>query len=898
MLIGMASTFDQRNKFISTVGAYILKYGLDGVDIDWQYPSASDRSGLARDADNLASLVKEMRNVFDFFNPGLEISVTLPSSYHYLRGFSLNALQENVNYFNFMGFDFAGSWEQGVESSITARTLTGHTDLSKIDQGLDVLWRNGIDPKNVVLGFSFFGKTYTLNDISCSTPNGVCLANAEGVAGTCSKKVGMLLYSEIVSRNSTLNRQTFYDAQTTTKYNVYAGNQWVSYDDAQSFQDKMKFLDSRCLGGLMIWTIDQDTEQHDALSALLGDEASEGALLKGGELDDSEKAQLSIEFAAYTGQNCFVTSRCTNGSPEQSGSREMCPGGYASIATAHAPLQAPHPLAAPLEGDCLEGSYRHICCPVGHMPQSCNWEGTPASNDIHCSGHCGPTQFELAIDRFNSPSGNAACYQSHRSLCCDSTQIIDECFWTSCQGPISGNPTCPAGSKFMTYRYDNVGGEYCSQALEHSPVTGSYKRAFCCPEADAPKTCEWSQDHTDQGSSFDPDAACRPKTCLGTQIEYTKALDPPQSPILFSHATAGEINNCSSVPLRPGSDPNFHFCCDPSPAYNEKWPVDPQYLWANPYKGKEDDIQWAYVDTYGTNNKDLPPAGDTDSNSKGSKETTGSDPFGFVMLDGPPGTIASAFPQHFTISRRSSEIPIVKRSLLTTNASHLDQVFVPKTETIFVYCNYPRGSPECDSIFIGGAEDTIISLPDHVGEGPYGRIVSMEPADGYELPGHHARDRHIKRNTNIVYKVTYDYSFHLSKRAEEVKVRVDYTNLLTYWDTVTSVPKSKRKRDVLGNDLSHEEWKKFIRSARAEHQRLRKRNVPEEPEVKIVGDLARRDPTGLVARALEKRWFGAFGDWLARVTTVEAQNKGVLDMIWRNSMLLYHAAKGCQKSTA
>jgi chitinase len=33
---------------------------------------------------------------------------------------------------------------------------------------------------------------------------------------------------------------------------VYAGNQWISFDDAQSFRDKKAFLSKRCLGGLMV----------------------------------------------------------------------------------------------------------------------------------------------------------------------------------------------------------------------------------------------------------------------------------------------------------------------------------------------------------------------------------------------------------------------------------------------------------------------------------------------------------------------------------------------------------------------------------------------------------------------------------------------------------------------
>lgn len=62
-----------------------------------------------------------------------------------------------------------------------------------------------------------------------------------------------MTFAEIASRNSSLDVQTYYDAKTTTKYNVFGGgSQWVSYDDEQSFFDKKKYLSSRCLSGFMI----------------------------------------------------------------------------------------------------------------------------------------------------------------------------------------------------------------------------------------------------------------------------------------------------------------------------------------------------------------------------------------------------------------------------------------------------------------------------------------------------------------------------------------------------------------------------------------------------------------------------------------------------------------------
>lgn len=92
------------------------------------------------------------------------------------------------------------------------------------------------------------------------------------------------------------NVQTSYDPVSTVKYNVFNGNQWVSYDDEQSFTDKRAYLTSHCLSGAMVWAVDQDDSQYDALVGLLGAEALAGSLFQGGNLTDTEKTQITSQY--------------------------------------------------------------------------------------------------------------------------------------------------------------------------------------------------------------------------------------------------------------------------------------------------------------------------------------------------------------------------------------------------------------------------------------------------------------------------------------------------------------------------------------------------------------------------------------------------------------------------
>lgn len=575
-------------------------------------------------------------------------------------------------------------WDQ--HNKFTGPYLQGHTNITEIEQGLDLLWRNGVGPNNVVMGFAFYGRSFTMSSPACSKPG--CTFSTSGQPGTCTGTGGILSYSEIKSRNNSLDVSTFYDPKTTVKYNVYNGNQWISYDDEQSFIDKKKYLTSRCLGGLMIWAIDQDTQNHDALQGLLGDFSS--SQLQGGSLDPKAAAALSDAFSAYNGQNCFITPTCTDGTDGQTQKDQVCPSGTTSVSTAHSPLQAPN---YQLNGQCDEGWYRYICCPTKAMPKNCKWNGAPERSAFGCSGSCSKTQFLLNTDDYVDDKGVGECYYGNRYLCCDSTEVFDSCYWTGCQGPL--NEQAPAkcdhpDDEYLTSRFDDTNGDFCSASYVDfvdgsigSPLTDRFKRGFCCPKSKGHKDCHWSNDPQPVNgviSNPNKEQVCQPQSCRKGQTKVTEALQPPK-PLVYSRSDVREGGTCVTFSIPPGFNQRYPYCCDPPSKYSDDWPVDPKYLFEHYYNTDADDVMWSYDNEYRNNNKD--------SSQSNPGDEDGKDAYGFVMLDGPPGSLDDQFPDTHTITRRTVEIPRVKRSILTSNSSIIDSTFEHSEETVYVYCNHP-----------------------------------------------------------------------------------------------------------------------------------------------------------------------------------------------------------------
>ena len=606
----------------------------------------------------------------------------------------------------------------------------------------------------------------------------------------------------------------------------------------------------------MIWAIDQDNQNHDALSGLLGDFSS--IQLEGGGLDDKSAAALSDAFGAYTGQNCFVTPTCTDGSDGQQQEDQKCPSGFMDVSTAHAPKQAQ---GYELHGTCDEGWFRKICCPAKAMPENCKWIGAPEQSEFGCYGGCSKTQFRLNTDPFTDDKGKGQCFTGERNLCCDSTQALDGCYWTGCKGPYNRlePPECDhPDDVYQTFRYEDENGYFCSDSYVSpldgsvgSPLTDRFKQGFCCPKGKGFNQCNWSNDPPFGPDEFVPygdlETLCQPKPCQKGQTQVTEALHPPPSSLLGGDK---QRQSCDGYSIPPGFEDYFPYCCQPPSKYSTDWPVDPKYLFETYYNEAEDDVMWSYDNQYRNNNAD-------ESQSNPGDED-GEDAYGFVMLDGPPGSLDDDFPNSHTITRRTVEVPKVKRSLLTTNHTVIDKTFEHSEETVYVYCNTPQESKECQKVWYKGVEDTIIRLPVHVGEGPYARIVSMELAEPqYQLPLHHVEARSLDGNKTPVYKMTFDYDFHLIKRDDVVNMRVDYTNLLGYWDDLTDEPVSKRKRDMYADHLSQDEWRSKIGKAKRRHATLRKRKGARSEDTQETE----------MANHVEKRWFGTFLNWLGRLVS-------------------------------
>ncbi|OJJ69171.1 hypothetical protein ASPBRDRAFT_57699 [Aspergillus brasiliensis CBS 101740] len=263
----MAASEASQNAFFESLVSFMQKNRFDGVDIDWEYPVTDERGGRPEDFVNFVTLVKRLRERLNQTGRKYGISITLPTSYWYLRGFDIVNLEPHVDFLNVMSYDIHGTWD--ATNKQLGPYAFAHTNLTEINSALELLWRNNINPERVNLGLGFYGRSFTLKDPKCKKPG--CEFTGGARAGECTGTPGVLATYEVNKIIQKGGTDMTLDKDAAVTIVTWDKDQWVSIDNQETLRMKMDYANKRCLGGTMVWAIDlDDGTMIDALGASMG----------------------------------------------------------------------------------------------------------------------------------------------------------------------------------------------------------------------------------------------------------------------------------------------------------------------------------------------------------------------------------------------------------------------------------------------------------------------------------------------------------------------------------------------------------------------------------------------------------------------------------------------------
>ncbi len=226
----MASTDKRRKSFARDCKRIVKDYGLDGIDIDWEYPSSSEAgiSSSPADIDNFTLLMRELRKALG--KDYLLSCATIADA----RFVDFKAIEPYVDLVNIMMYDVGNPpyhHSSLYRSEKSGRVTAQEALQAHLDAGMPV--------NKLVLGVPFYGRSVT------------------GFGDTS--------FGAIVKRTDVTR---MWDDVAKVPYLVKDGEFVCTYEDAESLSWKCRFIHETGMRGAMYWEYRCDDESGTLRNAV------------------------------------------------------------------------------------------------------------------------------------------------------------------------------------------------------------------------------------------------------------------------------------------------------------------------------------------------------------------------------------------------------------------------------------------------------------------------------------------------------------------------------------------------------------------------------------------------------------------------------------------------------
>ncbi|KAI0129736.1 42 kDa endochitinase [Xylariales sp. AK1849] len=250
-----ASTAATRAQFASTAVTLMKDWGFDGIDIDWEYPAN------ATEAANFVSLLQAVRSALDTYAatyaPGYHFLLTIaspagPTNYNQMQ---LGTMAGIIDYFNLMGYDYAGSWDttSGHQANLYPNPSNPTSTPFSTDAAITAYVAAGVPAGQIILGMPIYGRAFESTNGIGQTYSGV---------GSGSWEDGIWDYKVLPKAGAT----EIYDSVSGATYSYdSSAKELISYDTPAMVQTKVSYLKSKGLGGSMFWEASADKNDSSSL---------------------------------------------------------------------------------------------------------------------------------------------------------------------------------------------------------------------------------------------------------------------------------------------------------------------------------------------------------------------------------------------------------------------------------------------------------------------------------------------------------------------------------------------------------------------------------------------------------------------------------------------------------
>lgn len=252
-----ALTDASREAFANSVVAFVVRYGFDGVDIDWEFPTGGGMAGnveRSQDKTNFTLLMAKLREKLDAQGAldGRRYLLSFAGgAQSFYTNIELDRLGNLVDFATIMTYDMHGPSTSSV-TDLNAPLYTPKESSPQYQWSCDAavaLWSGRGFPKaKILMGIPFYGIRFSGVK---NAGRGLYQTFASGSS---------IPYDKIVSTYLGNRAYVRYEHPDALVPWLFDGSTFISYDDAASIAAKAAYIRDRGLGGAAVWELSQNAD--------------------------------------------------------------------------------------------------------------------------------------------------------------------------------------------------------------------------------------------------------------------------------------------------------------------------------------------------------------------------------------------------------------------------------------------------------------------------------------------------------------------------------------------------------------------------------------------------------------------------------------------------------------
>ncbi|KAF7341759.1 Glycoside hydrolase family 18 protein [Mycena sanguinolenta] len=256
------SSSANQQTWASNLVAFVKQFGLDGIDIDWEYPGEQDIPGIPADdfgdGQNLAAFLVLLRSQLP---SGVSLSIATPAGYWYLRAFPIGTMANSLDYIIYMTYDLHGQWDYGSAfddpGCPAGGCLRSHVNLTETLNAFSMITKAGVPSNKLIVGVTSYGHAFQMTTAGCTGPMCTFTGPSSGATpGPCTQTAGYIANAEINQIIANGGVQTFHDASSDSDILVYNSVQWVAYMNDATKASRTTQYQQLNMGGVSDWAVD------------------------------------------------------------------------------------------------------------------------------------------------------------------------------------------------------------------------------------------------------------------------------------------------------------------------------------------------------------------------------------------------------------------------------------------------------------------------------------------------------------------------------------------------------------------------------------------------------------------------------------------------------------------